>query len=59
MSTRAAEVLAGTPLAVRTVLAVCVAVYAYQLLLDPPLQRFTMCPRAVLHEHEYYRIVTR
>lgn len=55
---RAAETLASLPPATLAIIATCVAVYAYQILFDPPLHHYTMCPRLVVHLHEYYRLVT-
>lgn len=55
---RAAETLASLPPATLSIVGTCVAVYAYQLLFDPPLHHYTMCPRLVIYLHEYYRLVT-
>ncbi|KAL7534257.1 hypothetical protein ACHAWF_004769 [Thalassiosira exigua] len=55
---RASEALASVPLATRFALATIAIAYGYQLLLDPPLRDYTMCPRSVLYEREFYRVVT-
>ncbi|KAL9186217.1 hypothetical protein ACHAXT_005455 [Thalassiosira profunda] len=54
----AADTLASIPLATRSIVGVCILIYAYQLLFDPPLHHFTMCPNLVLYQHEFYRIIT-
>ena len=55
---RAAETLSKIPLATLAIMALCVAVYGYQLLMDPPLQQFTMCPSEVIYLHQWYRVIT-
>lgn len=55
---RAAETLSNIPLATLSIMALCIAVYLYQMAFDPILQEFTMCPRLVLYLHEYYRFIT-
>ena len=55
---RAAETLSQLPLATLSVMALCIAVFGFQLLLDPPLEQFTMCPRQVIYHHQVYRVIT-
>lgn len=40
------------------IIGLCVSVFALQVLLELNLHHYTMCPRSVLHLHEYYRIFT-
>lgn len=39
-------------------MALCAACYAYQILFDPPLTHYTLCPRNILYINEWYRVVT-
>ena len=55
---RAAEVAASIPLANRFIIGLCVAVFLLQTILNLDLQDFTLCPRNVIYDHEYYRIFT-
>ena len=55
---RAAEVAASIPLANRFIIGLCVGVYVLQTVLNLDLQDFTLCPRNVLYQHEFYRIFT-
>lgn len=57
-TTRSAQLLASTPLFTRIILYICGAVYAYQIIFEPQLQIFTMCPRNVIYLREYYRVIT-
>lgn len=58
MTTRAQETLASIPLSTRIIMGICILTYGYQLLFDPPLQNYTMCPKIVIQDHEYYRIIS-
>ena len=55
---RAAEVAASIPLANRFIIGLCVGVFILQTILNLDLQDFTLCPRNVLYQHEFYRIFT-
>ena len=55
---RAAETLSSIPLSTRVIMGLCILTYAYQLLFDPPLHNFTMCPKEVIYNHELYRFIT-
>jgi membrane associated rhomboid family serine protease len=40
------------------IIGLCSALYATQLAFDLQLHHVTLCPRAVVYLHEYYRIIT-
>eukprot|EP00586_Coscinodiscus_wailesii_P015706 CAMPEP_0172499100 /NCGR_PEP_ID=MMETSP1066-20121228/122016_1 /TAXON_ID=671091 /ORGANISM="Coscinodiscus wailesii, Strain CCMP2513" /LENGTH=202 /DNA_ID=CAMNT_0013272659 /DNA_START=180 /DNA_END=785 /DNA_ORIENTATION=- len=39
-------------------MSLCCLIYLYQILFDPNLTHYTLCPRDVLYLHSYYRLVT-
>ena len=55
---RLQETLATIPLATRFIMGLCILTFMYQLLADPPLHNYTMVPKNVIYEHEFYRIFT-
>ena len=55
---RLQETLATIPLATRFIMGLCILTFMYQLLVDPPLHNYTMVPKNVIYEHEFYRIFT-
>mmetsp|Transcript_7572 Transcript_7572/g.15805 ORF Transcript_7572/g.15805 Transcript_7572/m.15805 type:complete len:330 (-) Transcript_7572:1397-2386(-) len=55
---RATEALAQIPPANLFCIALCVGVYIFQIIADPMLHSYTLCPRNVLFLHEFYRILT-
>lgn len=55
---RAAETLAGIPLATLGIMSLCILTYIYQITFDPIQHEFTMCPRLVIYLNEYYRFIT-
>mmetsp|Transcript_25522 Transcript_25522/g.33844 ORF Transcript_25522/g.33844 Transcript_25522/m.33844 type:complete len:342 (+) Transcript_25522:213-1238(+) len=55
---RLSETLSSIPLGTLSIILLCTITYAYQLLFDPPLHHYTMCPRNILFLSEYYRIIT-
>lgn len=57
-TTRSSELLRSLPVATAGTIGLCCSVYVSQMVLDANVRLFTMCPRLVLHLHEYYRIVS-
>ena len=57
-TTRSAELVRSLPVATAGTIGLCCSVYVSQMVLDANVRLFTMCPRLVLHLHEYCRIVT-
>lgn len=57
-TTRSSELARNLPLATAGTIGLCCSVYVSQIVLDVNVRLFTMCPRLVLHLHEYYRVVT-
>jgi len=55
---RLQEHLRTIPPATLSIIGLCCALYVIQIVTDFPLNAFTLCPRLVLYDHEYYRIVT-
>ena len=55
---RLQETLATIPFATRFIMGLCILTYMYQLLADPALHNYTMVPKNVIYEHEFYRIFT-
>ncbi len=55
---RAQELLRTTPQCVLTIVCSCSLVYFWQITYQPVVQHFTMCPKAILSRHQYYRLVT-
>jgi len=58
MSSRASDALSNIPVATFSTLVLCCLVFLLQLLVDPPLHHYTLCPRDVVHLNEYYRFLT-
>lgn len=57
-SLRSSEVLNSIPPATFAIIALCCAVYAYQIVLDLDIHHFTMNPRSIIYLKEYYRLIT-
>ena len=55
---RASELFTKTPLANLIIIGSCSLAFVYQIVGDPNLVDYTMCPRNVLYLHEFYRIIT-
>ena len=55
---RASEVLNKTPLTNLIIIGSCSLAFVYQIIGDPNLVDYTMCPRNVIYLHEFYRIIT-
>ena len=55
---RLQETLATIPFATRFIMGLCILTFMYQLLVDPPLHNYTMVPKNVIYDHEFYRIFT-
>lgn len=58
MSSRAASAVSSIPPATLSIIMVCCLVFLFQIVMDPPLHHYTLCPRLVIHLSEYYRFVT-
>lgn len=52
------DFLRTIPPATLGVISLCCLLYAVQIVTDLPLHAVTLCPRLVVHDSEYYRIVT-
>jgi membrane associated rhomboid family serine protease len=55
---RSHEILRDIPPTTLGIVGVCTLLYVLQLILDLDLNQVTLCPRLVLHLHEYYRIIS-
>ena len=58
MTSRSAEFMANLTFGNKSVIQLCIICYAYQVIFDPPLIHYTMCPRNILYLQEWYRILT-
>ena len=57
-SNRSTDAFRNLPPTTLSIVAICVSIYVVQGTLGWDLHLFTMCPRAILFTHEYYRIFT-
>mmetsp|Transcript_7872 Transcript_7872/g.14321 ORF Transcript_7872/g.14321 Transcript_7872/m.14321 type:complete len:329 (+) Transcript_7872:2-988(+) len=55
---RSTDSIWSIPLATLGIMALCIFVYAAQVVLDLELHHYTMNPRMIIHLQEYYRFVT-
>ena len=58
MMSRFNDLLRTIPPATLGVISLCCLLYMFQIVTDLPLRAVTLCPRLVVHDNEYYRIVT-
>lgn len=52
------ELIRSTPPTTCGCISLCIALFILQVILDFPITSVTLCPRLVIFNHEYYRIIT-
>jgi membrane associated rhomboid family serine protease len=55
---RFAELLRTTPQCVLFTTAICVVTYSWQVIYEPVISNITMYPRAIIFNHQVYRMIT-